>query len=65
MDKLSAGQRHATMAAIRSKDTKPEWIVRRGLWSRGFRYRLNQRRFFISCDTSRQMAEIPLYKGVS
>ena len=44
MDKLSPQQRHATMAAIRSKDTKPEWIVRRGLWSRGFRYRLNHKR---------------------
>ena len=32
------------MASIRSKDTKPELIVRRGLWSRGFRYRLNDRR---------------------
>ena len=32
------------MAAIRSKDTKPEMIVRRGLWSRGFRYRLNHKR---------------------
>ena len=41
MDKLSAEQRHKNMAAIRGKDTKPEWIVRRGLWSRGFRYRLN------------------------
>ncbi len=41
MDKLSAEQRHANMAAIHSKDTKPEMIVRRGLWSRGFRYRLN------------------------
>ena len=41
MDKLSAEQRHKTMAAIRGKDTKPEWIVRRGLWSKGFRYRLN------------------------
>ena len=30
-------RRHANMAAIRSKDTKPEMIVRRGLWSRGFR----------------------------
>ena len=29
------------MAAIRGKNTKPEWIVRRWLWSRGFRYRLN------------------------
>jgi len=41
MDKLSKQQRHANMAAIRSKDTKPEMIVRRGLWARGFRYRLN------------------------
>ena len=40
MDKLSAEQRHKNMAAIHSKNTKPEWIVRRGLWSRGFRYRL-------------------------
>ena len=44
MDKLSAQQRHANMAAIRSKDTKPELIVRHGLWSRGFRYRLNHKR---------------------
>ena len=44
MDKLSPQQRHANMAAIRSKDTKPEMIVRRGLWKRGFRYRLNDKR---------------------
>lgn len=44
MDKLSPQQRHANMAAIRSKDTKPEMIVRRGLWKRGFRYRLNHKR---------------------
>ena len=44
MDKLSRQQRHANMAAIRSKDTKPEMIVRRGLWRRGFRYRLNYKR---------------------
>ena len=41
MDKLSQQQRHNNMAAIRSKDTKPEMIVRRGLWRMGFRYRLN------------------------
>lgn len=27
MDKLTTQQRHANMAAIRSKDTKPEMIV--------------------------------------
>ena len=37
-------RRHANMAAIHSKDTKPEMIVRRGLWKRGFRYRLNYKR---------------------
>lgn len=32
------------MAAIRSKDTKPEMVVRKYLWSRGFRYRVNNPR---------------------
>ena len=44
MDKLSPEQRHKTMASIRGKDTKPEMIVRKGLWSMGFRYRLNSPR---------------------
>ena len=44
MDRLTAQQRHANMAAIRSKDAKPEMIVRRGLWKRGFRYGLNHKR---------------------
>ena len=41
---LVSKERHANMAAIRSKDTKPEMSVRRGLWKRGFRYRLNHKR---------------------
>ena len=44
MDYLTAQQRHKNMAAIHSLNTKPEMIVRRGLWSRGFRYRLNHKR---------------------
>ena len=44
MDKLTPQQRSKNMAAIRSKDTKPEMIVRRGLWARGFIYRLNDKR---------------------
>ena len=31
------------MAAVKSKDTKPEIIVRKGLWERGFRYRVNHK----------------------
>ncbi|MBQ8989861.1 MAG: very short patch repair endonuclease, partial [Prevotella sp.] len=44
MDHLTPQQRSKNMAAIRNKDTKPEMIVRRGLWKRGFRYRLNHKR---------------------
>ena len=35
---------HKYMSRIRSKNTKPEIIVRRGLWKRGFRFRLNHKR---------------------
>ena len=44
MDKLSKEQRHRCMAAIKSRGTKPEMIVRHFLFSRGFRYRLNHPR---------------------
>jgi DNA mismatch endonuclease (patch repair protein) len=44
MDHLTPQQRHKNMAAIRNKNTKPEMIVRKGLWKRGFRYRLNHKR---------------------
>lgn len=43
-DKLTPEQRHRTMASIRGKDTKPELIVRKFLWSQGYRYRLNHPR---------------------
>lgn len=41
MDIWSKKKRSAVMAKIRSKDTKPEWVVRRYLFSRGYRYRKN------------------------
>ena len=41
MDRLSKEQRHKNMAAIHNKDTKPEVMVRKFLFSRGFRYRIN------------------------
>ncbi|CDD81621.1 dNA mismatch endonuclease Vsr [Bacteroides sp. CAG:462] len=43
MDLWDKKKRSAVMAKIRSKDTKPELIVRRYLWSRGYRYRKNVR----------------------
>ena len=44
MDRLNKEQRHKNMAAIHSKNTKPEILVRKFLFSRGFRYRLNHHR---------------------
>ena len=42
-DRLTKEQRHRNMSAVRSKNTKPELLVRKYLFSRGFRYRLNHR----------------------
>ena len=43
-DRLTKEQRHKNMSAIRGKNTKPEIIVRKYLFSKGFRYRLNHTR---------------------
>lgn len=44
MDTITPSQRHTNMAAIHSKNTKPELVVRRFLFAHGFRYRLNDPR---------------------
>jgi DNA mismatch endonuclease (patch repair protein) len=43
-DVLSPSQRSYCMSRIRGKDTKPENVVRKGLFALGFRYRLHQGR---------------------
>lgn len=43
MDTKTQKQRHKNMQAVRSKDTKPERILRLALWHRGVRYRKNWR----------------------
>jgi len=42
-DIVDAATRSRMMAGIRSKDTKPELIIRRGLHAMGFRFRLHDR----------------------
>lgn len=44
MDTLTPEQRRKNMQHIRSKDTKPEIIARKFLFSKGFRYRKNDSR---------------------
>ncbi len=43
-DVLTPQQRHRCMSRIRAKDTKPELIVRRWLWRKGYRFRKNVKR---------------------
>ena len=35
---------HKIMSAIKSKDTEPELIIRKELWRRGYRYRVNYKK---------------------
>ncbi len=44
MDIKSPGERSKNMAAIRSKDTKPEVYFRKLLFAQGYRYSLNSGR---------------------
>ena len=43
-DFLTAAERSARMAAIRSRDTSPELALRKALHAMGLRYRVNDRR---------------------
>ena len=44
-DVLTREQRHLNMSHIHGKDTKPEEIVRKYLFSKGYRYRKNDSRY--------------------
>ena len=41
VDTLNPAERSVRMSLIRSKDTKPELVVRKAVWAAGFRYRLH------------------------
>lgn len=45
MDVLTKSQRHHNMVMIKNKETVPEKIVRSFLFSNGFRYRKNDKRY--------------------
>ena len=44
MDKMTPTQRSRCMSRIRGRNTKPEILVRKGLYARGFRFRLQDRK---------------------
>jgi DNA mismatch endonuclease Vsr len=43
MDKITTAERSALMARVRSRDTKPEMVIRRMVFRMGHRYRLHRR----------------------
>lgn len=43
-DVMSADKRSALMSRIKGKNTRPEMLVRSGLWHAGLRFRLHDRR---------------------
>lgn len=45
MDKFSKEKRSEIMSCVKSKNTKPEELVRKYLFSQGFRYRKNDGRY--------------------
>lgn len=59
MDDLTPEQRHKNMSRIRSKNTTPEVIVRKYLFSKGLRYRINDKRYSGKPDIV-----LPKYKTV-
>lgn len=58
-DIVSPEVRSRMMSGIRGKDTKPEWLVRRALHARGFRYRLHDRKL-----AGRPDLALPRYRAV-
>lgn len=45
MDVLTPEERHRNMSHIRSRDTKPEELIRSALFKAGFRYRICDKRY--------------------
>lgn len=46
MDNHTPEQRHKNMQAIKNKNTKIEFLLRKELWSRGLRYQKNSKKVF-------------------
>lgn len=59
VDKVSKEIRSYNMSQIRSKDTKPEILVRSFLFSKGLRFRKNDKRYSGSPDIV-----LPKYKTI-
>jgi DNA mismatch endonuclease (patch repair protein) len=61
VDKISKEKRSWNMSRIRSKDTKPELIVRKYLFNKGIRYRLHNKDLSGKPDLSNKSKKFAIY----
>lgn len=61
MDTLTPAQRRKVMQRIRSKNTKPEALLRKALWHAGIRYRKNYRSLPGSPDVAITKSKIAIF----
>jgi len=61
MDVLTQEQRRKNMSAIRSKGTKIEVSLAKALWTRGFRYRKNDKSVYGSPDFTFKRFKIAIF----
>ena len=52
MDNRTKEQRTKNMRAVKNKNSKIEILLRRTLWKKGYRYRINDKRVFGKPDIS-------------
>lgn len=60
-DNLTKENRSKVMASIRGKNTKPELIVRKILWSNGLRYRIHDNTVFGKPDMSNKKKKLAVF----
>jgi len=61
MDVLTPRQRRKNMQAIKSKDTKIELLLAKALWSRGYRYRKNNKTVYGNPDFTFKKYKIAIF----
>lgn len=60
-DKVSKEKRSFIMSRIRSKNTKPENLIRKALWRRGVRYRMHNRKIPGTPDISNKRRRVAVF----
>jgi len=60
-DKFSKETRSRIMSSIRSKNTKPEIQIRKGVWALGKRYRIHDKTVFGTPDMSNRSKKVAVF----